>query len=158
MSDTESDPFGDLEFDSCNKCDQQNAFIYKYRGKKYCHECFRSIAEVVQEKIDKTTDLKPDDYVFAPGIDDSETREIELDWAMVEMLRKMTPDRPQIAYAWHKTDYLHPNLTNSFRQHSDEKKLNQILPKNQVGDVVSVGPYIPGNIKYLSIKRLEAGF
>jgi hypothetical protein len=35
MSDNEPEPFDDLEFDSCEKCGQQNAFIYRYRGKKY---------------------------------------------------------------------------------------------------------------------------
>ena len=130
MADNEPEPFEDLEFDLCEKCGQQKAFIYQYRGKKYCHECFRPIAEVVREKIDTVAEVKPDDYIFAPGIDD-ETRVVHMDWAIVELFKKGMPNGPEVAYAIHKTGYLHPDLINGFKKLLGEKKIKTNLTKKE---------------------------
>lgn len=102
------------EIKACNKCGKTDLIIYPYRGQDYCHDCFRPIAEVVREGDEKyPRPLKDDGYIFWPGADE-ETRRVMVDWVMANGFIRIK--RPELAYAWLKCGFIHPNLTDAWRK------------------------------------------
>ncbi len=110
-----------MEEKTCSKCGKGDLIIYYYRGKNYCHECFRPIKDTVDEAdLADSRPLKDDDFVFLPGVDE-ETRGVMLDWVVANPF--ISIGRPEVAYAFLKCHFMHPDLTDSFRKAQGEPPL-----------------------------------
>lgn len=116
---------GVLNRAACGKCSKIDPLIYSYRGKKYCHECFRPIAELVMQADDNDKrQLKEDDYIFFRG-QDEETRIAVMQWMTSDLLIKV--GRPEAAYAWLKCGFLHPDLIDE-----EQAAVHGLSPRDQV--------------------------
>jgi hypothetical protein len=128
----------------CSNCGRKggvnNFIMYPYRGKIYCHECFRPIAEMVNEADEKALGKKPDvpagTIVVPPQADvfwptaDEETRTVMARWTMADALLKI--DRPDIAYAWLKCGFIHPTIVNTYRESLGEAPIHSRVTEDEL--------------------------
>jgi len=98
----------------CSECGKPELINYAYRGKCYCHECFRPIKEAVDEADEKyPRPLNGSDAVFYPSAD-AETRDVIVGWVMADLFLQI--GRGDWAYAWLKCGFIHPKISDNFRE------------------------------------------
>jgi len=85
----------------CSQCTRKDLIIYEYRGKRYCHSCLRPIMEIVDELDGEPPN--PDAKLFFPYFDE-ETRQVAVDWNMVDMLIRV--GREDAGYAYLKCGFI----------------------------------------------------
>lgn len=146
----------------CSTCGRSDFLLYPYRGKVYCHECFRPIADMVNEADDKALGRKPDDSVFWPNAEkldasvfwptaDEETRTIMGSWTMADALLKI--DRPDIAYAWLKCGFIHPAIVNTYRKSLGEAPIQSRLTEDEILQWENAITEYQGHSRPIAIER-----
>jgi len=127
----------------CSTCGRPDSLLYPYRGKVYCHECFRPIADMVNEADEKTPGREPDDYLLWATAEkrkpddyifwataDEETRTIMACWTMADAFLKI--DRPDLAYAWLKCGFIHPTIVNTYRESLGEAPIRSRVTDDEL--------------------------
>jgi hypothetical protein len=104
----------------CSKCGRKDLFIYPYRGKVYCPECFKPIMEMIDEGS-KDYGSGPDDYLLWPQAD-AESRAVALRYHMVDRMKEYGFP-PEERFAFYRCGVFSSQIVNAFRAMEGEKPI-----------------------------------